>query len=81
MKTSTITSACYLAMVRRGCAHLNASKDVINDLNVFPIPDGDTGDNMFMTINSGCQNATLTESLGDTAKSISSGDYASTGSG
>ena len=73
MKTSTITSACYLAMVRRGCAHLNASKDVINDLNVFPIPDGDTGDNMFMTINSGCQNASLSESLGETAKSISSG--------
>ena len=60
-------------MVRRGCAHLHASKDVINDLNVFPIPDGDTGDNMFMTINSGCQNASLTDNLGDTAKSISSG--------
>ncbi len=73
MKTSTITSACYLAMVRRGCARLHSSKDVINDLNVFPIPDGDTGDNMFMTINSGCQNSTLTESLGETAKSISSG--------
>lgn len=73
MKTSAITSACYLAMVRRGCAHLHKSKDVINDLNVFPIPDGDTGDNMFMTINSGCQNATLTDNLGETAKSISSG--------
>ncbi|MBP5572274.1 MAG: DAK2 domain-containing protein [Bacteroidales bacterium] len=73
MKTSTITSACYLAMVRRGCARLHSSKDVINDLNVFPIPDGDTGDNMFMTINSGCQNSNLTESLGETAKSISSG--------
>ena len=60
-------------MVRRGCAHLHASKDVINDLNVFPIPDGDTGDNMFMTINSGCQNASLSDNLGDTAKSISSG--------
>ena len=60
-------------MVRRGCSHLHASKDVINDLNVFPIPDGDTGDNMFMTINSGCQNATVSDNLGETAKSISSG--------
>ena len=73
MNTSTITSACYLGMVRRGCAHLHASKEVINDLNVFPIPDGDTGDNMFMTINSGCQNVSLSDNLGDTAESISSG--------
>ncbi len=71
--TSTITSACYLGMVRHGCARLHANKDVINDLNVFPIPDGDTGDNMYMTINSGCQNARLSDNLGDTAKTISSG--------
>lgn len=71
--TSTITPACYLGMIRRGCARLHANKEVINDLNVFPIPDGDTGDNMFMTINSGCRNATVSNNLGETAKSISSG--------
>lgn len=71
--TSTINPACYLGMVRHGCARLRANKEVINDLNVFPIPDGDTGDNMFMTINSGCQNAAVSDHLGEVAKSISSG--------
>lgn len=60
-------------MVRHGCARLHANKEVINDLNVFPIPDGDTGDNMYMTINSGCQNAKFDENLGKLAASVSSG--------
>ena len=33
-----------------GAAYLNANKEVINELNVFPVPDGDTGTNMTMTI-------------------------------
>ena len=37
----------YLELVRGGAARLYAHRTVINDLNVFPIPDGDTGDNMY----------------------------------
>ncbi len=36
-----------------GATNLKAHIKTVNDLNVFPIPDGDTGDNMFMTINGG----------------------------
>ena len=47
----------FFALVQNGASELKANKNIINDLNVFPIPDGDTGDNMFMTINSGCAQA------------------------
>ncbi len=36
-----------------GATNLKAHLKTVNDLNVFPIPDGDTGDNMFMTLNGG----------------------------
>lgn len=47
----------FFTLVQNGASELKANKNIINDLNVFPIPDGDTGDNMFMTINSGCTQA------------------------
>lgn len=40
-------------LVIGGVMNLKANLQIVNDLNVFPIPDGDTGDNMFMTINGG----------------------------
>ena len=43
----------YLNLIRGGAASLNENRRRINDLNVFPIPDGDTGDNMYMTIEAG----------------------------
>lgn len=43
----------FANMIRGGAATLSANRQAVNDLNVFPIPDGDTGDNMFMTIDSG----------------------------
>ena len=39
--------------VSSGAAKLKVNAQTVNDLNVFPIPDGDTGDNMFRTINGG----------------------------
>ena len=43
----------YLNLIRGGAAKLAQERQPINDLNVFPIPDGDTGDNMYMTIEAG----------------------------
>lgn len=43
----------FARMVRNGAANLHKSRTIVNDLNVFPIPDGDTGDNMYMTMDSG----------------------------
>ena len=61
----------YLNLIRGGAAALAAHRQTVNDLNVFPIPDGDTGDNMFMTIQAGCQAAG--SSLPEMAKAVSTG--------
>ena len=45
-----ITGALLKRMVLHGAAAITAQKQAINDLNVFPVPDGDTGTNMSMTI-------------------------------
>lgn len=51
--TETIDGAMFVHMLGEGTRNLSANKQLVNDLNVFPIPDGDTGDNMLMTISSG----------------------------
>ena len=43
----------FANMVRGGAAQLRANAEEVNNLNVFPVPDGDTGDNMSMTIEGG----------------------------
>ena len=45
-----ITGALFKRMVLHGAAAITAQKQAINDLNVCPVPDGDTGTNMSMTI-------------------------------
>ena len=63
----TLDANLYLRLIRGGAASLSAHRQEINDLNVFPIPDGDTGDNMYMTIDAaasvmpGFDRASLTE--------------------
>ena len=48
-----ITGLLFAKMARGGTSELRANADEVNKLNVFPVPDGDTGDNMRMTIESG----------------------------
>lgn len=48
-----IDSQTFLDMVRAGAERLNRSVDQVNALNVFPVPDGDTGTNMNLTLTSG----------------------------
>ena len=61
----------YLNLIRGGAARLAQNRQSINDLNVFPIPDGDTGDNMYMTIEAGTQASGNT--LSEMAASVSQG--------
>ena len=64
----------YAAMIKNGAAALKNKKSEVNDLNVFPIPDGDTGENMFMTIDAGV--VALPDDarpLGETAKLAANG--------
>ena len=48
--TNQISGALFKQMILHGAAAITAQKQAINDLNVFPVPDGDTGTNMSMTI-------------------------------
>lgn len=75
MNTTILNGMLFAQMVRAGAANLNRNRVTVNELNVFPIPDGDTGDNMFMTINSGAQNAGNADEtpLHETAARISKG--------
>lgn len=75
MSTENLTGKQYLNMVRLGASTLGENRKTVNDLNVFPIPDGDTGDNMFMTIGSGSDSASGKEEAGlsEVASSVSSG--------
>ncbi len=61
-------------LVRSGAANLSQNVQKVNDLNVFPIPDGDTGDNMLLTMKGGA-NASLEgcDSLSDVSRRISEG--------
>ena len=73
-RTNELDSLTFAAMLRQGAVQLGRDKKVINDLNVFPIPDGDTGDNMLMTLKAGC--AALNDQLGtlsELASAASSG--------
>ena len=65
--TITIDGLLYLNMLRGGARSLSANREAVNDLNVFPIPDGDTGDNMFMTINAGASRTDENAHLGEVA--------------
>ena len=47
---STIDGTLFQRMIVHGAASINAQKESINELNVFPVPDGDTGTNMSLTI-------------------------------
>lgn len=71
MGTKIINSQLYLKMIDAGAASLRAHVDEINALNVFPIPDGDTGDNMEMTI-SGALGANFGDKLGEVASDVGS---------
>lgn len=54
----------FAKMAIGGAKCLHSNKTIVNDLNVFPVPDGDTGDNMYMTLKSGCSEIADFESVG-----------------
>ena len=75
METNTINAALFARMFLAGAKNLEAKKEWINELNVFPVPDGDTGTNMTMTIMSAAREVAALEnpSMEVLAKAISSG--------
>ena len=68
--TTTIDAALVQKMFLAGAKNLESKKEWINDLNVFPVPDGDTGTNMTLTIMSA---AIANPTMENLAKAISTG--------
>lgn len=75
MSTNTIDASMLGKMFLAGARNLEAKKEWINELNVFPVPDGDTGTNMTLTIMSAAAEVGKIEGLTmeKLAKAISSG--------
>ena len=70
-----INGKIFEILVKAGALNLKKNVEIVNDLNVFPIPDGDTGLNMSRTINGGLEEMgkVTSESLKDKVKAFSRG--------
>ncbi|MGN0341617.1 MAG: DAK2 domain-containing protein [Roseburia sp.] len=75
MEINKIDAATFAKLFLAGAKNLEAKKEWINELNVFPVPDGDTGTNMSMTIMSAAKEVSALENptMASLAKAISSG--------
>ena len=75
MATKTINAEMLSKMFLAGAANIEAKKEFINELNVFPVPDGDTGTNMSLTIMAAAKEVTALDAvtMEKLAKAISSG--------
>jgi len=73
--TKTINADMLAKMFLAGAQSIEAKKEMINELNVFPVPDGDTGTNMSLTIMSAAKEVTALENPGmkELSKAISAG--------
>lgn len=75
MSNNTINSTMLMKMFLAGAKNLEAKKEWINELNVFPVPDGDTGTNMTMTIMSAAKEVAslISDDMPSICKAISGG--------
>ncbi|MDD2980372.1 MAG: DAK2 domain-containing protein [Hespellia sp.] len=75
MATETINAKLLTKMFLAGAANIEAKKEFINELNVFPVPDGDTGTNMTLTILSAAKEVSAIDKpeMMAVSKAISSG--------
>ena len=83
--TEKISGGAFKQMVAFGAACITREKQAINDLNVFPVPDGDTGTNMILTIQTAaaelkkCEPATVGEAAKITASALLRGARGNSG--
>lgn len=64
MKSNQLTGSLWKELILNGLKWLQINEQKINDLNVFPVPDGDTGTNMKFTLQNGIRNTSETNSVG-----------------
>ena len=75
MTDQVLDGQTFAKLITGGAASLKANAEIVNDLNVFPIPDGDTGENMSLTIGGGLRNLNGKEetSIGKAARLLADG--------
>ena len=73
MEIKTIDGLLLKDLFAAGLTNLRANEKTVNDLNVFPVPDGDTGSNMRMTIENGVKNTAETPNVGEFAVNFAKG--------
>ncbi len=73
MDNKTLTGADYLKLLQKGYEYLSRDFEAINDLNVFPVPDGDTGTNMKLTFAGGLRAINKDDDLGSIATDFARG--------
>ncbi|GAB6109273.1 DAK2 domain-containing protein [Fusibacter bizertensis] len=75
MELKTINAELLAKMFKQGTIELNKNKGIVDALNVFPVPDGDTGTNMSLTMNSAIEGLTKLnfDTVEEVSKSISKG--------
>ncbi len=71
--TNSLDGICLSSMLQNGYHNLVRNMEVINELNVFPVPDGDTGTNMAMTLGGGVSAAQPVQEVGAYLKSFARG--------
>ena len=62
MEVKKINGELFRSLIINGCENLKLNYQYIDSLNVFPVPDGDTGTNMCMTISSAAREVTKSKS-------------------
>lgn len=73
MPVNTIDGELYSQLITAGAANLSIHEEEVNNLNVFPIPDGDTGSNMLLTMNGGKNTIIQEANISKAAQVIASG--------
>jgi len=73
MRITRLNGTAFEFMVRGGLINLCNHEKEINDMNVFPVPDGDTGHNMRLTLENGIKNAVPNSHLGNYIKQLAYG--------
>ena len=73
MSIKKINSSFFYELLEAGFLNLSLHHKAINDLNVFPVPDGDTGTNMRITFKSGIEKITNKDSVGKIAVELAEG--------
>lgn len=75
MEATSVSAQLFLNMLLGGAGSLKNNADIVNDLNVFPVPDGDTGFNMMKTLEGGIAAAAKgeNETVGSVAENFAKG--------